>query len=79
MFSSMKMEEYMEYDLFGIFPVKLIAKNIVLGPPRTILCIYWLSIVKCHGQNLIQILLCSPNQLNVPLPYPRKTAVQRFS
>ena len=35
MFSSIKMEEYMESEPSGIFKVKLVAKNIVLGSPGT--------------------------------------------
>ena len=35
MFFSIKMEEYIESELSGIFWVKLIAKNIVLGSSRT--------------------------------------------
>ena len=35
MFSSIKMEEYMESELSGIFRVKLVAKNIMLGSSRT--------------------------------------------
>ena len=35
MFSSIKMEEYMEPELSGIFWVKMVAKNIVLGFPGT--------------------------------------------
>ena len=35
MFSSMKMEEYMESELFCIFWAKLVGKNIVLGFPGT--------------------------------------------
>ena len=35
MFSSIKMEEYMESELSGIFWVKLVAKNIVLGSSGT--------------------------------------------
>ena len=35
MFSSIKMEEYMEPELSGIFWVKMVAKNIVLGSPGT--------------------------------------------
>ena len=35
MFFSMKMEKYMESELFGIFPVKMLAKNIVLRSPGT--------------------------------------------
>ena len=35
MFSSMKMQEYMESELSGISRVKLIAKNIVFGSPGT--------------------------------------------
>ena len=31
----MKMDEYMESELSGIFPVKLAVKNIVLGFPGT--------------------------------------------
>ena len=31
MFSSMKKEEYMESELSGIFQVKMVTKNIVLG------------------------------------------------
>ena len=33
--SSMKMEEYMESEFSGIFRLKLVAKNIVLGSPMT--------------------------------------------
>ena len=33
MFSSIKIEKYMEPELSGIFGVKLAAKNIVLGSP----------------------------------------------
>ena len=33
MFSSVKMEEYMESELSGIFQVKLVTKNIVRGSP----------------------------------------------
>ena len=33
--SNMKMEEYMEFELSGIFRVKLVAKNVVLGSPVT--------------------------------------------
>ena len=35
MFSSIKIEEYMESEPSAIFWVKLVAKNIVLGPPGT--------------------------------------------
>ena len=35
MFSSIKMEEYMESELSGILPVKLVTKNIVRGSPGT--------------------------------------------
>ena len=35
MFSSIKMEEYMEPELSGIFWIKMVAKNIVLGSPGT--------------------------------------------
>ena len=35
MFSRIKMEEYMESELSGIFPVKLVTKNIVRGSPGT--------------------------------------------
>ena len=35
MFSSIKMEKYMEFEPSGIFYVKLVAKNIVLGSPGT--------------------------------------------
>ena len=35
MFSSTKMEEYMEFESSGIFRVKLVAKNIALGSPVT--------------------------------------------
>ena len=35
MFSSIKMEEYMKSELSGIFWVKLVAKNIVLGSSGT--------------------------------------------
>ena len=35
MFSSIKMEEYMESKLSGIFRVKLVTKNIVRGSPGT--------------------------------------------
>ena len=35
MFSSIKMEDYMKPELSGIFWVKMVAKNIVLGSPRT--------------------------------------------
>ena len=35
MFSSIKIEEYMEPELSGIFRVKLVAKNIVRGSPGT--------------------------------------------
>ena len=35
MFSSIKMEEYMEPELSGIFWVKIIAKNVVLGSSGT--------------------------------------------
>ena len=31
MFSSIKKEQYMEFELYGIFQVKVVAKNIVLG------------------------------------------------
>ena len=31
MFSNMKWKEYMEYELFGIFRVKVVAKNILFG------------------------------------------------
>ena len=34
-FSSIKMEEYMEPELSGIFWVKMVVKNIVLGSPGT--------------------------------------------
>ena len=34
-FSSIKMEEYMEPELSGFFWVKMVAKNIVLGSPGT--------------------------------------------
>ena len=33
--SSIKMEEYMESELSGIFRVKLVTKNIVCGSPGT--------------------------------------------
>ena len=35
MFSSIKMEEYIEPELSGIFSVKMVAKNKVLGSKRT--------------------------------------------
>ena len=35
MFSGMKMEEYMESEHSGVFWVKLVAKNIVLGSSGT--------------------------------------------
>ena len=35
MFSSIKIEEYMEFELSGIFPVKLVTKNIMSGSPGT--------------------------------------------
>ena len=35
MFSSMKKEEYIESELSGIFQVKVVAKNIMLGSLRT--------------------------------------------
>ena len=35
MFSSIKMEEYVESELSGIFRVKLVTKNIVRGSPGT--------------------------------------------
>ena len=35
MFSSIKIEEYMESELSGIFRVKLVTKNIVRGSPGT--------------------------------------------
>ena len=35
MFSCIKMEEYIEPKLSGIFWVKIVAKNIVLGSTRT--------------------------------------------
>ena len=35
MFSSIKMEEHMETELFGIFGVKMVAKNIVLRSTGT--------------------------------------------
>ena len=35
MFSSIKMEEYMESELSGIFRVKLVTKNTVCGSPGT--------------------------------------------
>ena len=35
MFSSIKMEEYMESELSGIFRVKLVTKNIVRRSPGT--------------------------------------------
>ena len=35
MFSSMKMEEYVESELSGIFRVNLVTKNIVRGSPGT--------------------------------------------
>ena len=35
MFSSTKIEEYMESEVFGIFRVNLVAKNIVPGRPGT--------------------------------------------
>ena len=35
MFSSIKMEEYMESELSGIFQVKLVTKNIERGFPGT--------------------------------------------
>lgn len=35
MFSTMEIEEDIESELSGIFRVKLVAKNIVLGPPGT--------------------------------------------
>ena len=35
MFPSIKMEEYMEPELSGIFWVKMVAKNMVLGSPGT--------------------------------------------
>ena len=35
MFSSIKMEEYMESGLSGIFRVKTVTKNIVRGSPGT--------------------------------------------
>ena len=44
MFSSIKMEEYMEPELSGIFRVKMVAKNIVLGSLGSILYIWRLKI-----------------------------------
>ena len=35
MFSSMKKEKYIESELSGVFQVKVVAKNIVLGSLRT--------------------------------------------
>ena len=35
MLASIKMEEYMELELSGIFWVKMVAKNMVLGSPKT--------------------------------------------
>ena len=35
MFTSIKMEEYMEPELSGFFCVKMVAKNIVLESPET--------------------------------------------
>ena len=35
MFSSIKMEEYIESELSGIFRVKLVTKNIERGSPGT--------------------------------------------
>ena len=43
MLSGIKMEEYMESNLSGIFWVKLAATNIVLGSPGLILCIWELK------------------------------------
>ena len=40
MFSIIKMEEYMEPMLSGFFWVKMISRNIVLGSPGPILCIW---------------------------------------
>ena len=33
MISNLKTEKYMEFELTGIFRVKLASKNIVFGPP----------------------------------------------
>ena len=35
MFSSIKMEKYVKSERSGIFWAKLVAKNILLGPPGT--------------------------------------------
>ena len=47
MFSSIKMEEYMEPQLPGIFWVKMVAKNIVLECLRPILSMWRLGIILC--------------------------------
>ena len=35
MFSTMEMEEYIEYELSGIFQIKLVVKNMMIGSPET--------------------------------------------
>ena len=56
MFSKMKMEEYMESRLSGIFRVKVVAKNILLGFLETqhqVLFAMWCLFLKKHA-NLSQ-------------------------
>ena len=43
MLSSINKEEYMESELSGIFQVKLIAKNIVLGSTGTHFTYMWVN------------------------------------
>ena len=46
MFSSIKMEEYMESELSGIFRVKLVTKNVVRGSQGT--QFMHMRVKKCH-------------------------------
>ena len=55
MFSSMKMDEYMESELSGIFWVKLAAKYIVFGfhgAQRQAVFAMWCLFLKKHANNL---------------------------
>ena len=57
MFSSMKKEESMESEIYSIFQVKVVAKNIVLGSLGTKLQAFfyiWFSFLKKHANFLNQ-------------------------
>ena len=65
MFSSMKMEEYMESELSGIFQVKVGTNNIVfgsLGTQRKAAFAVWYFFLKKHTNSLNQTvtLKCFP-------------------